>query len=91
MLRLQEIKTIVYDVTDSVFDRCREGFLYITKDNLYSESYIISVPVIHFVYTIKEKSEADYQQLLHDEGRVPDRIIRENLVKVIREAVKEFR
>lgn len=92
MLNLGKAETIVYDVTDSIFDRSKEGYLYIVRDNVYAEGYVISLPAIRFVYSIKEnQKEADLQRLLHDEGRVPDRIIRENLVKVVREAIKEFR
>lgn len=84
-MNLGEVETIVYDVTISVFDRCKEGFLYLTKDE---DCFIVSVPVINFSYTIKD--ESDYQRLLKDDKLIADRIVRENITKVVRLAVKEF-
>lgn len=90
-MKLGITKTVIFDVTDSVFERCKEAFLYITKDELYSESYIVAVPAIHLTYSFHTNDlEKGFQRLLKDEARLPDRIIRENLVKAIRESLEEF-
>lgn len=90
MLKLEGATTVIYDVTDAVFQKSKEGFLFITRDDLYSKGFVVAVPAINFSCTIKEKQkEKDLQRLLKDEARITDRIIRENLVKCIREWIQK--
>jgi hypothetical protein len=55
------LKTIAYDITQSVFNNDTEGMMYVTKD-IYSDSFIISVPVFSFSSSVREThTEIDYE------------------------------
>lgn len=47
------LKTIAIDVTHSVFENETAAMMYITKD-IYSESYIVAIPVESFSYQVWE-------------------------------------
>jgi hypothetical protein len=85
------MKTIAIDIKHSVFNDETEATLYITKD-IYSDSFIVSVPVITFSYQIREdRAGRDYNELLKS-NRIPlgDPVQKERLVEVIKEAIAEF-
>ena len=45
------LETIAFDIKESVFDNDTEATMYVTKD-IYSDRYIISIPVITFACDI---------------------------------------
>jgi 5'(3')-deoxyribonucleotidase len=87
---MEILKTIAIDIRESVFENDTEGILYITKD-IYSDSYIISVPVWSFSAILSYESETeakrDYNWI---KEHFPSFQHRENLVQAIKEAIEEF-
>ena len=87
---MDRLTTIAIDIRESVFENDTEGILYITKD-IYSDSYIISVPVWSFSailsYESEAQTESDYKWI---QEHFPSFQHRENLVQAIKEAIKEF-
>jgi hypothetical protein len=86
------LKTIAIDIRESVFENDSEGILYIAKD-IYSDSYIISLPSCSFSATVSYESEShaerDYKWIL---DHFPDieGDYRDNLIKAIREGIEGF-
>ena len=58
---MEILKTIAIDIRHSVFENDTEGMMYITKD-IYSDSYIISVPVWSFSAIVSYESEAEAER-----------------------------
>lgn len=87
---MEILKTIAIDIRESVFENDNEGILYITKD-IYSDSYIISVPVWSFSsivsYESASRTENDYKWI---QEHFPSFHHRENLVQAIKEAIEKF-
>lgn len=80
------LKSIAVDITRSVFDNDTAAMMYVIKD-IYSESFVISIPVITFSCDIC--SEKDYEWLrrsvpIGDPGR------KERLVEAIKAAIAGF-
>ena len=88
---MEILKTIAIDIRESVFENDTEGILYITKD-IYSDSYIISVPVWSFSAILSYESETeverDYKWI---KEHFPSFQHRENLVQAIKEAIEGYR
>ena len=86
------LKTIAIDIRESVFENNSEGILYITKD-IYSDNYIISVPVFNFSSSVSYKSEThaehDYKWIKNQFPNIGGDY-RENLVQAIKEGIEEF-
>jgi hypothetical protein len=85
------LKTIAIDISEAVFENDTEAILYITKD-IYSDSFIVAVPVITFSYQIwTDRAEKDYDELLNSNA-IPlgDHVQRERLVEVIKEGIANF-
>lgn len=84
------LRTVAIDIRESVFENDMEGILYITKD-IYSDSYIISVPAWSFSailsYESASRTENDYKWI---QEHFPVFHQRENLVQAIKEAIEKF-
>ncbi|MFD2446702.1 hypothetical protein ACFSO7_22440 [Bacillus sp. CGMCC 1.16607] len=88
-MRLEALKTIVFDVKDSVFNNDTEAIMYVTKD-IYADRYIVAIPVITFSWDINfENSEKDYEWLLRS-NIFGDPVRKDKLVKAIKEAIAAF-
>lgn len=86
---METLRTVAIDIRESVFRNESEGILYITKD-IYSESYIISVPVITFAWEIsRNRLDKDCDDLLKV-NVFGDKSKRERLVAAIKEGITEF-
>jgi hypothetical protein len=88
---MEILKTIAIDIKHSVFENDTEAVMYITKD-IYSDSFIIAIPVITFSWDIREESqEKDYEYLLNS-NVIPlgDSVQKERLVHAIKEGIAEF-
>ena len=87
---MEILKTIAIDIRESVFENDTEGILYVTKD-IYSDSYIISVPVWSFSAIVSYESETGAE---NDYKWIQEHLLsfhhRENLVQAIKEAIEEF-
>lgn len=87
---MDTLKTIAIDIRESVFENESEGILYITKD-IYSDSYIICVPVITFSWQLYENHlDKEYDNLLRV-NTFGDMRKRERLVSVIKKGIEEFK
>ena len=86
------LKTIAIDIRESVFENNSEGILYITKD-IYSDNYIISVPVFSFSSSVSYESEThaehDYKWIKNHFPNIGGDY-RENLVQAVKEGIEEF-
>ncbi|OJH16002.1 hypothetical protein BLX88_25925 [Bacillus obstructivus] len=88
MNKLETLKTVAFDIKNSVFDNSTEALMYVTKD-IYAERFIVAIPVITFSWDISmEESEKDYEWLL--KVNVGDMDMKERLVKAIKKAILEF-
>jgi hypothetical protein len=87
-VKLETMKTIAFDIKDSVFDNDTEAIMYITKD-IYSDRYIIAIPVITFAWDIRME-RPDYEWLLKSNIGIGDPGRKEKLVQVIKAAISEF-
>jgi uncharacterized membrane protein len=88
---MEILKTIAVDIKHSVFENKTEAIMYITKD-IYSDSFIIAIPVITFSWDIREESqEKDYEYLLNS-NVIPlgDPVQKERLVTAIKEGIEKF-
>ena len=83
---MDHLKTVAIDITESVFENDWSAILYITKD-IYSDSYIIAIPVVSFSYQVWFSGmERDLNDLLRyasfgHQGQ------RERLVTVLKEGI----
>jgi len=85
---METLKTIAIDIAHTVFDNDTEAILYVTKD-IYSDSFIVSIPILTFSYEIwEDNKEMGYSDLLNTDVIASDR--RERLVKAIRKGIAEF-
>lgn len=88
-MKLETLKTIAFDIKDSVFDNDTEAIMYVTKD-IYSDSFIVSIPVITFSCDVREGHvEKDFDWI---KKHVPigDLVRKEKLVEAIKDAITEF-
>lgn len=84
------LKTIAIDIKHSVFKNDTEAIMYVTKD-IYSDRFIIAIPVITFSWDIETgHEERDYNWLLRSNIGIGDPVRKENLVQAIKEAIAEF-
>ena len=87
---MEALRTITIDITHSVFDNDITGTMYLTKD-IYSDSFIISIPVITFSFNLREGyKEIDYDRM---KRRLPlkDPVIKiDKLIQAIKEGIEEF-
>lgn len=84
------LKTISIDITHSIFENDTEAIMYVTKD-IYSDKFIIAIPVITFSWDIETgHEERDYNWLLRSNIGIGDPVRKENLVQAIKEAIAEF-
>lgn len=84
------MKTIAFDIKESVFDNDIEAIMYVTKD-IYSERYIIAIPVITFACDIQiENPDKDYEWLLKSNIGIGDPVRKERLGQLIKEAISDF-
>jgi hypothetical protein len=77
------MKTIGIDIKHSVFDDETEAIMFVTKD-IYSESFIIAIPVITFSWEVRDQRDLDDLLKFNVFG---DRDKKERLVNVINEAI----
>ncbi|MFC3882426.1 hypothetical protein ACFOU2_02355 [Bacillus songklensis] len=77
-MKLETMKTMAFDIKDLVvFDNDTEAIMYVTKD-IYSDSYIIAIPVITFAWVIRtEHPEQDYDWLLKSNIGIGDLVRKE--------------
>lgn len=83
------LRTITIDITHTVFENDTVAIMYVTKD-IYSDSFIIAIPVITFSFDIYEENfERDYDWL---KKSVPigDPVRKDKLVEVIKKVIAEF-
>jgi hypothetical protein len=86
---MKVLKTMAIDIKHSVFDNETEAIMYVTKD-IYSNSFIISIPVITFSWRIwEDRIEKDYEDLLKFD-LMGNKDWRQRLVEEIRKAIKKF-
>jgi hypothetical protein len=86
----ERLKTVAVDIKHSVFDNETEAIMYVTKD-IYSDSFIVAIPVITFSWQIdKGQEERDYSWLLRSSIGIGDPVQKERLVEAIKEAIAEF-
>jgi hypothetical protein len=86
---MEILKTIAVDIKHSVFENETEAIMYITKD-IYSDSFIIAIPVITFSWQIwEDRIEKDLEELLRF-NLFGDKDKRERLVNAIKEGIAEF-
>lgn len=86
---MQTLTTIAIDIQHSVFDNQHEAIMYITKD-IYSDSYIISIPVITFSFDIvQERMDHDLDYL---KNTVPISSLdkKDKLINEIKKAINEL-
>lgn len=89
-MRLETLKTIAFDIKDSVFDVDSEAIMFVTKD-IYSASFIIAIPVITLSLEIRqEHAEKDYEWLLKSNIGIGDPVRKEKLAVAIKAAITEF-
>lgn len=82
------LKTIAIDIKHSVFKNDTEAIMYVTKD-IYSDRFIIAIPVITFSWDIEiGHEERDYNWLLR--SNIGDPVQKEKLVQAIKKAIAEF-
>jgi hypothetical protein len=87
---VETLKTIATDISKTVFENDTEAILYITKD-IYSDSFIVAVPVITFSWQIwEDRAEQDYNELLKF-NLFGDIDKRERLVAEIKKGIAKFR
>lgn len=79
------LKTKWCDIKDTVFDNETEAIMYITKD-IYSDSYIVAIPIIIFSWSIMDKHDYDYLR----QSKVLDSSRKEKLIQAIKKAIAEF-
>ncbi|MCM3364300.1 hypothetical protein ACFSVM_24495 [Paenibacillus shunpengii] len=80
------MKTIAIDIKHSVFENDTEAIMYITKD-IYSDSYIVAVPVITFSWEVADERDLDYLLWFNLFG---ERDKRERLATAIKKGITEF-
>jgi hypothetical protein len=86
---MEVLKTIAIDIRESVFENDSEGILYITRD-IYSDSYIVSIPIYTFSYQLREGfEEMDYKEL-YRQFPLSNTDQKEKLVQAIKEGIAEF-
>jgi len=84
------MKTIAIDIKHSVFENDTEAIMYVTKD-IYSDRFIIAIPVITFSWDIEiGHEERDYNWLLRSNIGIGDPVRKEKLVEAIKAAIAEF-
>lgn len=86
MKKLETLKTVVFDIKHSVFDNETEALMYVTKD-IHDDCYIIAIPVVSFSWEVKTDKDLEHLEKFGVAG-VRDR--REQIVKAIKQAIKEF-
>jgi hypothetical protein len=84
------LKTVAIDITRTVFDNHFDAVLYITRD-IYSDSYIISLPVLTFSWQVwDDKRERDLDDLLKVNGFIGDPVVKERFVEVVKDRLERF-
>jgi hypothetical protein len=86
---MEILKTIAIDIKHSVFENQTEAILYITKD-IYSDSFIISIPVITFSSDITKGHEKRDYEWLKKSIPLGDYVQKERLVAEIKKGIAEF-
>ena len=83
---METLNTVAIDITESVFENESAAMLYITKD-IYSDSYIIAIPVESFSYQVWFSDiERDLNDLLRY-ASFGHRGQRERLIAAIKEGI----
>lgn len=85
-MKLETLKTMVFDIQHSVFDNDTAALMYVTKD-IHADSFIISVPVVSFSWEVKTDKDLEH---LEKYGVSGVRDVKEKLVEAIKEAIAEF-
>ncbi len=87
---MKKLKTSSIDISQSVFGNVTEATMYLIKD-IYSDSFIVSIPVITFSFNLREGyEERDYDRM---ERRLPLKgtsIKIDRLIQEIKKGIKEF-
>ena len=80
------MKTIIVDISHSVFENDTEAIMYVTND-IDSDNFIIAIPVITFSWEVSSEKDLDYLLRFNVFG---DRYKRVRLVQAIKAAIAEF-
>lgn len=76
-----------YDIKESVFNGDTEAIMYVIED-IYNESFIVSIPVITFSMSIYDKY--DYKYLFQD-NTLGNKDKQKNLIHAIKQAISDFK
>ena len=79
----ESLKTLAFDIEETVFENEHVGFMYITKD-YNTDTYIVAIPVLGFSMNIVDYE--DYEILATTNMKY-----KHNLIEVIKEAIAMFK